>query len=69
MDLRDILVVSIVIAGCLAALQRPWIGVMLWTWLSVMSPHRYTWSFAYELRSDSVFSSTVSSRPSFTSSS
>jgi putative inorganic carbon (HCO3(-)) transporter len=49
MDLRDILVVSIVIAGCLAALQRPWIGVMLWTWLSVMSPHRYTWSFAYEL--------------------
>jgi putative inorganic carbon (HCO3(-)) transporter len=28
-------------------LRRPWIGVMLWTWLSIMSPHRYTWGIAY----------------------
>jgi putative inorganic carbon (HCO3(-)) transporter len=47
--MRDLLVVAIVAFGCVAALRRPWIGVMLWTWLSVMSPHRYTWSFAYEL--------------------
>jgi len=45
--MRDILVVAIVIAGCLAALRRPWIGVMLWTWLSIMNPHRYTYGFAY----------------------
>ena len=34
---------------CLAplALRHPWIGVMLWTWVSVMSPHRLTWNFAY----------------------
>ncbi|WP_240538589.1 putative O-glycosylation ligase, exosortase A system-associated [Rhodoferax sp. PAMC 29310] len=34
-------------AGCLAALRRPWIGIMLWTWLSIMNPHRYTWGIAY----------------------
>lgn len=45
--MRDILLVSIVIPAALAALRRPWIGVMLWTWLSIMNPHRYTWGFAY----------------------
>ncbi len=46
--MRDILVVSIVFAVSVMALKRPWIGVMLWTWLSVMSPHRLTWGFAYD---------------------
>lgn len=23
-------------------------GVMLWTWVSIMNPHRYTWGFAYD---------------------
>jgi putative inorganic carbon (HCO3(-)) transporter len=45
--MRDILVIAIVMAGCLAALRRPWIGIMLWTWLSIMNPHRYTWGIAY----------------------
>ena len=45
--MRDILVVTIVMVGALAALRRPWIGIMLWTWLSIMNPHRYTWGFAY----------------------
>lgn len=46
--MRDILVISIVAIAAIMALRRPWIGVMLWTWLSVMNPHRYTWGFAYE---------------------
>lgn len=46
--MRDLLVVAVVAAGALAALRRPWIGVMLWTWLSLMSPHRYTYGFAYD---------------------
>lgn len=46
--MRDVLVVGIVLIGALVALRRPWIGVMLWTWLSIMNPHRYTWSFAYD---------------------
>lgn len=45
--MRDLLVVGIVILGALAALRRPWVGVMLWTWLSIMNPHRFTYGFAY----------------------
>src|SRR5262249_1604797 len=44
--MRDILVVAIVIAGCIVALRRPWVGIMLWNWLSIMNPHRYTFGFA-----------------------
>jgi putative inorganic carbon (HCO3(-)) transporter len=46
--MRDVLVISIVLWGALAALRRPWIGIMLWTWLSIMNPHRYTWGLAYD---------------------
>jgi len=45
--MRDILVIAIVIAGSLVALRRPWIGIMLWNWLSIMNPHRYTYGMAY----------------------
>jgi len=45
--MRDILVIAIVLAGCIASLRRPWIGIMLWTWLSIMNPHRYTYGMAY----------------------
>ncbi len=45
--MRDIVVVALVLLGCIATLKRPWIGVMLWTWLSIMNPHRYTYGFAY----------------------
>ena len=48
MPLRDIVVMALVIAGCIAALRRPWIGVMLWTWIGIMNPHRYTFAFAYQ---------------------
>ena len=27
---------------------RPWIGVLMWCWLSYMNPHRLTWSFAHD---------------------
>ena len=45
--MRDLLVISIVIVGALITLWRPWIGIMLWTWLSIMNPHRYTYGMAY----------------------
>ncbi|OYV02103.1 MAG: putative O-glycosylation ligase, exosortase A system-associated, partial [Burkholderiales bacterium PBB5] len=46
--MRDFLIISIVIAGSLAALRRPWIGVLLWVWLSLMNPHRYSFGLAYD---------------------
>lgn len=46
--MRDFIVIFIVLFGSLAALRRPWIGVILWTWLSTMNPHRYTYGVAYD---------------------
>ncbi len=46
--MRDLIIVGIVVVGALAALRRPWVGVMLWTWLSIMNPHRFTYGFAYD---------------------
>lgn len=45
--MRDLLIIAIVLAAGVTALKKPWIGIMLWTWLSVMNPHRFTWGFAY----------------------
>ncbi len=47
--MRDIVLLGIIFLACVAALRRPWIGVMLWTWLSIMNPHRYTWGIAYSM--------------------
>jgi probable O-glycosylation ligase (exosortase A-associated) len=44
---RDLIVILIVVIGALLALRRPQVGVLLWTWVSIMNPHRYTWGFAY----------------------
>jgi probable O-glycosylation ligase (exosortase A-associated) len=46
--MRDILLMSIVLVWAVAALRRPWIGVLLWLWISLMNPHRYTYGFAYD---------------------
>lgn len=43
--MRDIIFIAILAAATILALRRPWIGVLLWTWLSLMNPHRYTWGF------------------------
>ena len=45
--MRDLLILSVVGVAAILALKRPWIGVMLWTWLSIMNPHRYAWGLAY----------------------
>jgi putative inorganic carbon (hco3(-)) transporter len=46
--MRDYVIVGIVIVCSLAALRRPWIGVLLWAWVSLMNPHRFAWGFAYD---------------------
>jgi len=46
--MRDLLILAIVGICALIALRRPWVGVMLWTWLSIMNPHRFSWGIAYD---------------------
>ena len=46
--MRDLLIVSIVIAILPFALRHTWVGVLLWTWLSIMNPHKLAFGFAYD---------------------
>jgi len=45
--MRDIVITLIVLASLPPTLKRPWIGVLMWVWISVMNPHRLSWGFAY----------------------
>jgi probable O-glycosylation ligase (exosortase A-associated) len=36
---RDALLMLIIVGGALAALRVPWVGVIMWTWVSLMNPH------------------------------
>ena len=48
--MRDI-ALTVFFFGCLPfVFKRPWLGVLLWTWIGMMNPHRLTWGFAYNLQ-------------------
>ena len=46
--MRDIILTGLVLGALPFVLRRPQLGVMMYVWISVMNPHRYTWSFAYD---------------------
>jgi len=46
MTIRDFIVSAIVLVALPMALRHPYIGVLLWTWLSLMNPHKLAWGFA-----------------------
>lgn len=45
--MRDFLMLGIVLGALPFALRYTWIGVLLWTWISIMNPHKLAWGFAY----------------------
>jgi probable O-glycosylation ligase (exosortase A-associated) len=45
--MRDVIVTLIVLGSLPFIFTRPWIGILMWSWLAYMSPHRLTWGFAY----------------------
>jgi putative inorganic carbon (hco3(-)) transporter len=49
MPIRDVVLTLIVFGSLPFCLMRPYIGVLVWTWISFMNPHRLTWSFAYDM--------------------
>lgn len=49
MPIRDILL-TVVIFGLLPiCFLRPWIGILVWSWIGYMNPHRLTWGFAQNI--------------------
>lgn len=49
MSMRDVLLTITILGSLPICLFRPWIGVLMWSWLAYMNPHRLTWGFASSL--------------------
>ncbi|MEC5397653.1 putative O-glycosylation ligase, exosortase A system-associated [Uliginosibacterium sp. H1] len=41
--MTDLIILGLVGACALVSLRHPWIGVLGWTWISLMNPHRLGW--------------------------
>jgi putative inorganic carbon (HCO3(-)) transporter len=46
---RDYLITAFIVGVLPYAVRHTWIAVLLWTWISIMNPHRLAWGFAYNL--------------------
>lgn len=44
--MRDLFVTMVVLGSLPLILYRPYIGVIMWSWIGYMNPHRLTWGFA-----------------------
>jgi probable O-glycosylation ligase (exosortase A-associated) len=47
--MRDVLVTLVVFGSLPIILVRPYVGILVWSWLGYMNPQRLTWGFAYEI--------------------
>ncbi|RQO58694.1 putative O-glycosylation ligase, exosortase A system-associated [Paucibacter sp. KBW04] len=41
--MRDLILGGVLLWLMIKALRQPWIGIMGWTWVSIMNPHTYSW--------------------------
>lgn len=44
--MRDLFVTMAVFGSLPFILKRPWIGILMWSWLGYMNPHRLAWGFS-----------------------
>jgi probable O-glycosylation ligase (exosortase A-associated) len=47
--MRDFLLVVVMLGSAPICLVNPSFGVMMWYWVSYFNPHRFTWSYGYNL--------------------
>lgn len=47
--MRDIIITMLIFGAVPFILVRPSVGILVWSWIGYMSPHRLTWGFAYSL--------------------
>ena len=45
--MRSLLVVLLVFGSLPVVIVKPHVGVLVWSWIGYMNPHRLTWGFAY----------------------
>ena len=46
--MRDLLITAIVLGVLPFIFRHAWIGVLMWTWLSIMNPHKLAFGFAHD---------------------
>ena len=46
--MRDLLMLAIVGSTLPFVFRHTWVGVLLWTWISIMNPHKLAFGFAYD---------------------
>ncbi len=47
--MRDLLVLAVIFGSAPICLLSPYFGVLMWTIVAYLNPHRYTWGYAYDL--------------------
>ena len=47
--MRDLLITLMVFGAIPFILKRPHIGILVWSWLGYMNPHRFAYGFAYNM--------------------
>jgi putative inorganic carbon (hco3(-)) transporter len=47
--MRDLLLTAIVFGSIPFILRNPYYGLLMWVWLGIMNPHRFSWGFAYNM--------------------
>jgi probable O-glycosylation ligase (exosortase A-associated) len=47
--MRDLILTALVFGSIPFILRNPFIGLLMWVWLGIMNPHRFTWGFAYDM--------------------
>jgi probable O-glycosylation ligase (exosortase A-associated) len=47
--LRDLLLATVTFGSLPFCFLRPWIGILVWSWIGYMNPHRLTWGFLYSM--------------------
>lgn len=48
--MRDIIITIIVFGAIPLVFTRPWTGILLFSWISYMNPHRLTYGFAFDFQ-------------------
>ena len=46
--MRDLFVTGVIFGLLPFVFKRPWVGVLLWSWIGYMNPHRLAYGFAYD---------------------
>jgi len=45
--MRDLIVMVIILGSIPICLVSPYVGILLWFWVTYFNPHRFTWGYAY----------------------